>query len=190
MKNQSISENLIYQRKLNGYTQEDLSEKTSVGVRTIQRIEKGEVEPHLQTVKLLAVGLDIPVNDLIVIENPKEETIQRKWMLMLHGLPFFGFIIPFANVLFPIFIWVHKAEDNKIYDAHGRAVINFQSTMLLLFIISLLAFFPFPGMNFFGTAAVVLYGITVTIINIFSALGSGTCKYPLSIPFLKFKAKH
>ena len=42
MKNQSISENLIYQRKLKGYSQEDLAEKTSVDVRTIQRIEKGE----------------------------------------------------------------------------------------------------------------------------------------------------
>ncbi|WP_142784391.1 helix-turn-helix domain-containing protein [Changchengzhania lutea] len=185
MKNRSISENLIYQRRLKGYTQEDLSEKTSVGVRTIQRIEKGEVQPHLQTVKLLAVGLDINVDDLIVIENPKEETIQRKWMLLLHGLPFFGLIIPFANVLFPLFIWIHKAEDNKIYDEHGRAVINFHFTMSLLLVISLLAFFPFPGFNFFGTAAVYLYGIVVSIVNIFKALGSGTCKYPLSIPFFK-----
>ena len=92
MKNQSISENLIYQRKLKGYSQEDLAEKTSVDVRTIQRIEKGEVQPHLQTVKLLAVGIDINVDNLIVLENPKEETIQRKWMLLLHALPFFGFI--------------------------------------------------------------------------------------------------
>ena len=187
MKNQSISENLIYQRKLKGYSQEDLAEKTSVDVRTIQRIEKGEVQPHLQTVKLLAVGIDINVDDLIVLENPKEETIQLKWMLLLHALPFFGFIIPFANVLFPIFVWIHKAEDNKIYDKHGRSVINFHSTISLLFVLSLLAFFPFPGMNFFGTAAVVLYGIIVTIVNIFKALGSGTCNYPLSIPFLKKK---
>ena len=187
MKNQSISENLIYQRKLKGYSQEDLAEKTSVGVRTIQRIEKGEVQPHLQTVKLLAVGLEVNIDDLMVVENPKEETIQRKWMLLLHGTPFFGFIIPFANVLFPLLIWIYKAEDNKIYDQHGRAVINFHSTISLLFVLSLLAFFPFPGMNFFGTAAVVLYGIIVTIVNIFKALGSGTCKYPLSITFLKKK---
>lgn len=189
MKNQSISENLIYQRKLKGYTQEDLSEKTSVAVRTIQRIEKGDVQPHLQTVKLLAVGLDINVDDLIVIENPKEETVQRKWMLLLHGSPFFGLIIPFANILFPLFIWIHKAEDNKIYDEHGRKVVNFHFTISLLFVLTLLAFFPFPGMNFFGTAAVFLYGIIVTIINIFSALGSGNCNYPLSIPFLKSKLK-
>ncbi|PTM10636.1 MAG: XRE family transcriptional regulator [Bacteroidetes bacterium] len=187
MNKRSINENLVYQRKLKGYTQEELADKTTVGVRTIQRIEKGDVQPHLQTVKLLAVGLDVEVEDLLVLDNPKEEVIKRKWMLLLHGSPFLGLIIPFASILFPLFLWIHKAEDNKIYDAHGRAVINFHCTVVLLFIISLLAFFPFPGINFFGTAAVVLFGIIFSILNIMSALSSQTYYYPLSIPFLKTK---
>ena len=185
MKQQTIRENLLYQRKLKGFTQDELSEKTTVGVRTIQRIEKGEVQPHLQTVKLLAVGLEIEVDDLIVLDNPKEETIERKWMLLLHAIPFLGLIIPFGSVLFPLFLWIHKANDNKIYNNHGRAVVNFHSSILLYFIISLLLFFPFPGINFFLTGAVVLFGIITTIINIFSALSSGNYNYPLTIPFLK-----
>jgi len=185
MKQQTIKENLVYQRKLKGLTQDELSEKTTVGVRTIQRIEKGEVQPHLQTVKLLAVGLDIEVADLIILDDPKEEVIQRKWMLLLHSIPFFGLIIPFGNILFPVFLWIHKANDHKTYDAHGRAVINFHSSIMLYLIISLLLFFPLPGMNFFLTAAVFLFGLITTIVNIFSALNNGTFKYPLSIPFLK-----
>ncbi|MFP4847280.1 DUF4870 domain-containing protein [Winogradskyella sp. PE311] len=185
MKKQTLKENLLYQRKLKGFTQEELADKTTVGVRTIQRIEKGDVQPHLQTVKLLAVGLDIEVDDLIALDNPKEETIKRKWMLLIHGSPFFGLIIPFANVLFPLFIWISKAEDNKVYDAHGRAVINFHCTINLLIIVSLLLFFPFPGVNFFGTAAIALFGIIFSIKNLFSALSSGSYSYPFSIPFLK-----
>jgi len=187
MKNKSLSENLIYQRKLKGYTQENLSDKTTVGVRTIQRIEKGDVQPHLQTVKLLAAGLDVEVDDLLVLDNPKEETVKRKWMLLIHGSPFFGLIIPFANVLFPLFIWISKAEDNKVYDTHGRAVINFHCTLNLLLIVSLILFFPFPGINFFGTAAVALFGIFYSVKNLMSALDSGTFNYPWSIPFLKKK---
>ncbi len=187
MKTKSISENLIYQRKLNGLTQEELSDKTTVGIRTIQRIEKGDVQPHLQTVKLLASGLSVEVDDLLVLDNPKEETIQRKWMLLLHASPFFGLIFPFANILFPLFIWISKAEDNKIYDAHGRAVFNFHCTINLLIIISLLLFFPFPGVNFFGTGAVFLFGIIFSLKNTMSALNSATCYYPFSIPFLKPK---
>ncbi|MFD2823190.1 DUF4870 domain-containing protein [Lacinutrix iliipiscaria] len=187
MKKQSLKDNLVYQRKLKGLTQDELAEKTTVGVRTIQRIEKGEVQPHLQTIKLLAVGLDIEVDDLIVLNNPKEETIQRKWMLLLHASPFFGLIIPFANVLFPLFTWMGKAEDNKIYDTHGRAVVNFHCTINLMLIISLLLFFPFPGYNFIITGLVFLFGIVFSLKNVMSALGSGTCNYPLSIPFLKPK---
>lgn len=187
MKEQTLKENLLYQRKLKGYTQDELSERTTVGVRTIQRIEKGEVQPHLQTVKLLAVGLNIEVDDLLVLDNPNEEVIKRKWMLLLHGSPFFGLIIPFANVIFPLFLWISKAEDNKIYDEHGRAVINFHCTLNLMLIISLLLFFPFPGYNFFVTAVVFLLGIIFSIKNLMSALSSHTYYYPLSIPFLKPK---
>ena len=187
MKNASLAENLLYQRKLKGYTQEDLSDKTTVAVRTIQRIEKGEVKPHLQTVKLLAAGLDVEVEDLLILDDPNEEVVQRKWMLLIHGTPFLGLIIPFASILVPLFIWISKADDNKIYDAHGRAVINFHATIILLLIISLLLFFPFPGYNFFGTGAVVLYGLIMSILNIMWAMDSQTYNYPLSIPFLKPK---
>ena len=187
MKQQTLKDNLVYQRKLKGLTQDELAEKTTVGVRTIQRIEKGEVQPHLQTIKLLAVGLDIEVDDLIVLDNPKEETIERKWMLLLHASPFFGLIIPFANVLFPLFTWMSKADDNKVYDVHGRAVVNFHCTLNLMFIASLLFFFVLPGFSFFITGAVFLFGVVFSLKNTMSAIGTGKCYYPLSIPFLRSK---
>ena len=188
MKQPTLQENLLYQRKLKGYTQDELAERTTVGVRTIQRIEKGEVQPHLQTVKLLAVGLGVDVEDLIVLEDPKEEPVSRKWMLLLHASPFFGLIIPFANILFPIFIWINKSDDNKIYDRHGRAVINFHCTISLLFIGSLLLFFAIPGYNYIITGAIILIGVIFSLKNSISALESGKCFYPFSIPLLKPKA--
>lgn len=188
MENQTLGKRLKYQRTLKGFTQEELSDASSVGVRTIQRIEKEEVSPHLQTVKLLAVGLDIDIDDLMIIDNPNEEAIQRKWMLLLHGTPFLGLIIPFGSILFPLFLWIHKANDNRVYDAHGRAIVNFHSSIALYFVVSLLLFFAFPGFNFFLTGAVVLFGIIITILNLMSALSSGTCNYPLSISFLKQKS--
>jgi len=188
MENQSLGKKLKYQRLQKGFTQEELSDASTVGIRTIQRIEKEEVTPHLQTVKLLAEGLTVDLKDLIILENPNEEVIQKKWMLLLHASPFLGLVIPFASIIFPLFLWIHKANDNKAYDAHGRAVVNFHASILLYFVISLLLFFPFPGMNFFGTAAVVLFGFITTFLNIMSALSKGTYNYPLSIPFLKSKS--
>ncbi|MAD96549.1 MAG: transcriptional regulator [Flavobacteriaceae bacterium] len=187
MKIATLSENLVYQRKLKGYTQEDLSEKTTVGVRTIQRIEKGETQPHLQTVKLLAVGLEVEVNDLLPMEDPNEENIERKWMLLLHSISFLGFIIPFGNILFPLFLWIHKADDNSIYDEHGRAIVNFHISMTLYFILSLISFFILPGFNFFLTGAIILFTIIMMLRNISTALNRGRCHYPLAIQFLKSK---
>lgn len=187
MRKTSLRENLIYQRKLKGLTQEDLADKTTVGVRTIQRIEKGETQPHLQTVKLLAIGLNVEVNELLSLENPNEETIQRKWMLLFHGISFLGLIIPFGNILFPLFLWIHKADDNSIYDAHGRAVVNFHLSMMLYLFLSLILFFILPGFNFFLTGTIVLFTIIMMIRNLFTALNKGACYYPLSISFLKRK---
>ena len=59
MTTQSVAKNLSYYRKSRGYSQEELSKRTNVTVRTIQRIENAEVNPHLNTIKLLAAALDV-----------------------------------------------------------------------------------------------------------------------------------
>lgn len=189
MKINSIGKNLIYQRKLKGYTQEQLSEETKVTVRTIQRIEKGEVNPHLNTVKLLANALGIEIEELIVLDNPKEEDIQKKWLILLHSTPFLGFIIPLSNILFPLFLWIHKREDNSIYDAHGRKVINFQISMTILYILSLIALIIIEKWGFFFFIGVIPFSVLVMLINIIRVTSSGTCFYPLAFPFIGNKLK-
>lgn len=190
MKSNSIGKNLIYQRKLKGLTQEQLSESSQVTVRTIQRIEKGDVNPHLQTVKLLADALDIEVSDLLILENPKEENIQKKWLLLLHSTPFIGFIIPFFNVLLPLFLWIHKREDNNVYDIHGRRVVNFQISMTMLYLLSFIALVTIEKWGFFFFIAVIPFGILIMIINIIKVTNSQKCFYPLAFPFLGKKNKN
>lgn len=187
MENQSIAKNLVYHRKKRGYSQAELSEMTNVTVRTIQRIENEEVNPHLKTVKLLAAALDIDVDVLLVLDDPKEETIQKKWLLLLHGTPVLGLTIPLCNILIPLFLWIHKREDNPVYDRHGRAIVNFHITMTILFALAFVALVTVQGYGFFFFIAVIPYTIIVTLINIITALNSQKCYYPLAIPFLRAK---
>ncbi|MHA7058772.1 serine hydrolase [Aquimarina sp. M1] len=189
MESNSVGKNLVYQRKLKGFTQEQLSQSTHVTVRTIKRIEKGAVNPHLQTVKLLADGLGIEVNDLLVLENPKEESIQKKWLLLLHATPLLGFIIPFCNVLFPLFLWIHKREDNALYDRHGAKIINFHISVLLLYAFSFIALLTIQKWGFLIFISVIPICVLIVIINIIYAVKDHKCYYPLSIPFLKSKKK-
>lgn len=187
MNNQSLAERLKYHRKIKGISQEELSNKTNVTVRTIQRIEKATVNPHLKTIKLLATALDIEVNELLPLENPKDETIKQKWLLLLHATPLLGFFIPFCNVLIPLFIWIHKREDNPVYDKHGIKVINFQVTVLLLAILSFVSLLTIEKWGFIIFIATVPICIGIVIFNIIYVIQKGKCYYPLSIPFLKFK---
>jgi len=187
MENRTIGKNLVYQRKRKGYTQEELSERTAVTVRTIQRIEKGEVNPHLQTVKMLAMALDINIEDLMPLENPKEEAIQKKWLLLLHGTPLLGFFLPFCNILFPLFFWIHKREDNPLYDIHGAKVVNFHITVLILYVLSFVALLTIEKWGFIIFVSVLPLFICIVLANIVYAVKSYKCYYPLSIPFLRNK---
>ena len=189
MNTQNVGKNLIFQRKLKGYSQEKLSEMTQVTVRTIQRIEKGEVNPHLQTIKLLATALSIEVDDLIPLENPKEEDLQKKWLLLIHGTPVLGLMLPLLNILLPLFLWIHKREDNKIYDSHGRKIINFQISITILYILSIIALVTIEEIGFYLFIAVIPLSLTVTLYNLFRVINTHTCYYPLAFPFIKQNRK-
>lgn len=189
MKDNTIGQNLVYQRKLKGYSQQQLSEKTEVTIRTIQRIEKGEVQPHLQTIRLLAAALDIDSGQLMPLENPKEEAVKKKWLLLLHGTPLLGFVLPFCNVLFPLFLWIHKREDNPLYDQHGIRVVNFQITALLLYILSFVALLTVEKWGFILFISVIPLCTLIILVNIIYAVKEHKCYYPLAIPFLKFKSR-
>jgi len=54
---------IVELRKARGWTQEKLAEKSTVTVRTIQRLEAGN-DASLETLTLLARALQVPVRDL------------------------------------------------------------------------------------------------------------------------------
>jgi len=157
--------------------------RAPVTVRTIQRLEKGEVTPHLRTVKLLAAALELDVDDLLELDDPRNENIQTKWLLLMHSSPFIGFVVPFLNILCPLFIWIHKREDNPLYDAHGRAVINFQITMMLIYALAFVALLSVEGFGFLFFIAVIPYTALVMLANVIAVIKAQKYFYP-SIPFL------
>jgi len=187
MEKKSLSEQLVYYRKIKGLSQEQLADKTNVTVRTIQRLEKGEVSPQLRTVKMLAASLAVEVDDLLQLDKPSDEVTHTKWLLLIHISPFAGFAMPFLNILFPLLVWIHKRDDNPIYDQHGRAIINFQITMMLVYALALVGLVMVQGYGFFFFIAVFPFTALVMLANIIAVLRSNKCYYPLSIPFLKRK---
>lgn len=110
-------------------TQEELSEKSGVSVRTIQRIESGN-EPKGQTLKLLAKTLGIKENELLEKEETKikiSSTIIK--IINLSSLPFT--VIPPANIIIPLVIMFAKKQFNPL----AKQIVSIQILWLIFAVI-------------------------------------------------------
>lgn len=63
MKQPELGRKIAELRKSKGFTQEELVEKCNLSVRTLQRIESGEVVPRPHTIRVILAALDYQVND-------------------------------------------------------------------------------------------------------------------------------
>ncbi|MBA5791706.1 helix-turn-helix domain-containing protein [Flavobacterium sp. xlx-214] len=114
-------------REQQNLTQEELSEKSGISVRTIQRIESG-IEPKGHTLKALSKSLDILENELTkkLVEDSIEESLEKPiefiepesgvdyQKIKLINLSSILFIlIPPLNILAPLILsYVLKQKNN------------------------------------------------------------------------------
>jgi transcriptional regulator with XRE-family HTH domain len=69
MKDMDFSSKLIETRKAKGLTQEEVAEECNLNVRTIQRIESGEVQPRAHTIRVISTALKIDLQEQKKSEN-------------------------------------------------------------------------------------------------------------------------
>jgi transcriptional regulator with XRE-family HTH domain len=157
----SILKNI--REKLN-LTQEELSDKSGISVRTIQRIESG-TEPKGQTLKILAQTLGIKENELLEKEETQIEinTTLLK-VINLSSLPFT--IIPPANIFLPLLIMFVKKEFNPM----AKQVVSIQILWTICaFIIFMLAALMKNWFKF-GSKFILIVMIFLVLSNVFIIL--------------------
>lgn len=95
MKQPKLGKKIYELRKAKGLTQEELVEKCNFNVRTIQRIEAGDVTPRSFTIKALFQALDYK------FEESKSELFQKNQKVpsYLYVAFAFGFIYFFLVFL-------------------------------------------------------------------------------------------
>ena len=69
MKQPELGRKISELRTAKGLTQEELVEKCNISVRTIQRIEAGEVTPRSYTVKTILAALDYDLSKIADDQN-------------------------------------------------------------------------------------------------------------------------
>lgn len=131
MKNKELAQRIKELRNRKGFSQEELSEKTGLSLRTVQRIENGETEPRGDSLKRIALAFEISSDEIIdwTVQEDKGFLIS----LNLSALSFFLF--PLLGILVPLIIWISKKDKIRNVNEIGKEILNFQITwtMLLFF---------------------------------------------------------
>jgi uncharacterized Tic20 family protein len=125
MEKTAIAKKIIHFRKLKGITQETLAEVTGLNVRTIQRIESGEVDPRLYTLKSIAEALGVNLEELL--PEPSQHELNQIAALHITPIAFFFFPI-IGNVVAPFIFWMMKRDDVNGINKHGKDILNGQLT--------------------------------------------------------------
>ena len=70
---------------------------------------------------------------------------ERTWAMLCHFSAFVGFIFPFGNILAPLIIWLIKKEEMAFVGDQAKEVLNFQISMTIYFITSVILIFLLVG---------------------------------------------
>lgn len=84
-----------------------------------------------------------------------DESEERNWSIFSHLGIFVGMIIPFGSLLTPFLIWqVNKDKSDFITD-HAIEALNFQITMMIVYVVCLILCFIIIGIPMLFVAVVV-----------------------------------
>jgi len=108
---------------------------------------------------------------------------EKQWALICHLSGLSGYLIPFGNVIIPIVIWSMKKEEMPMVDEHGKEVINFQLSMTIWIIISVILVFLLVGILLIVVLA--LLQVVLVIVGALKADSGQLYRYPLTIRFIK-----
>jgi uncharacterized Tic20 family protein len=113
-----------------------------------------------------------------VIELNREA---RNWAMFAHLASLAKYtVVPLANILGPLVVWLIKKDEMPFVDSHGKEAINFQISVTIYTLVSGALVFC-AGIGFIGIVAVLIYDLVFTILAAVSAANGKAYRYPLTI---------
>jgi uncharacterized Tic20 family protein len=194
MDNFDLSKKVKELRARGGLTQEQLADTSGLSLRTIQRIENGETVPRGDTLRRLAVALQVSPDEIIDWQILEDKNVLT--MLNLSQLGFLAF--PLLGIIIPLAVWILKKDKVKSVDEHGKAILNFQISWVILLFVFYIIFgvnmifhlgirFSFLGTSFLGTiiGGLYVYNVIVIIVNTIRIYNGKLIGYKPSFHFLQ-----
>lgn len=104
-------------------------------------------------------------------------------IVITHLTQLLTYVTGFGGLLAPLIIWATQKDKVEAMDIHGKAILNFQLSVILYSIISI----PLILLFGLGIVTLILVGIlafVMPIVNAIKASNGEVPSYPLSINFI------
>lgn len=112
-----------------------------------------------------------------------DEKESRNWAMAAHLSALLGYIVPFGSVIGPLVVWLIKKDESPYVDAQGKEALNFQITMLIAAIISIVLMFILIG--FLLIFLVAVFDLIMIIVAAIKASEGADFRYPISIRLIQ-----
>ena len=108
---------------------------------------------------------------------------ERTWAMLCHFSAFAGLIFPFGNFLAPLIIWLIKKEEFPFVEDQGKEVLNFQISMTIYFIGSMILIVVLIGIPILIVLGI--FNVIITIIAGIKANDGESYRYPINLRLIK-----
>ncbi len=167
MKQPLLGQKIQEWRKAKGLTQEELVERCNINVRTIQRIEAGEVTPRSYTVKAILEVLDVNPGEMRNFAMEEEGHVKGNELISWLRFSFIAGIVYLVLAVIESVVDIQLLANHNFSLGLGYAYTFLKMSVLVLFILFTSSFFKlgdFYSNLMLKVAAVMLMVFTSAVV--------------------------
>ena len=118
------------------------------------------------------------------ILNHTVKTVDKPLLTLTHLSQLLSYVTGCGGLIVPLVIWLTQKDKVEGMDEHGKSIVNFQITLLLLAVISVPGILLF-GLGILGLIYVGIIGFIMPIVNAVRASNGESPSYFSTIRFIK-----
>lgn len=103
--------------------------------------------------------------------------------MLAHLSALAGFVIPFGNIIGPLVIWLIKKDQSAFVDDQGKESLNFQITMMILYVLAGILVILVIGI--FLLPLLALISLILLIVAAVKANSGERYRYPFAIRLIQ-----
>lgn len=108
---------------------------------------------------------------------------ESNWGMFAHLSALAGFFIPFGSLIAPLIIWLTKGKESAFVAEQAKEALNFQISMVIVFIICFVLSFILIGLLLMGLAAIA--DLVFVILATLTASKGQLYRYPYTLRLVK-----